>query len=163
MGDFLERIQVLAQQEHSLRTHAFHGLEFVGGLADTLGQHHQLASSRNFSGRGVLLQLQGRHSFCDFEQVRGLAVDGAQSVAHLGQDFLLSHHHAGIALGTFHERVHGVQIGLVGLAQGFHAKFAITRVEGTHIARQHAGAFHHVREGLGTTHQSLRYGLGETL
>jgi len=43
LGDFLERVQVLAQQEHGLRRHAFHGQEFVGGLADPLGQHHQLA------------------------------------------------------------------------------------------------------------------------
>jgi hypothetical protein len=37
LGDFLEGIQVLAQQKHGLGAHAFGGQELVGGLADTLG------------------------------------------------------------------------------------------------------------------------------
>jgi hypothetical protein len=42
LANFLERIQVFAQQEDGLGAHAFHRQEFVGRLADTLGQHHQL-------------------------------------------------------------------------------------------------------------------------
>ena len=161
--DFLEGVQVLAQQEHSLGAHAFHGLKFVSRLADTLGQHHQLASGRNFSGRGVLLKFQRRHGFGDFQQVGRLAVDGAQSVTHLGQDLLLAHHHTGVALGAFHQGVDGIQIRLERLAQRLHTQFAVTRIQGAHVARQHARAFHHVREGLGATHQGLRHRLGQTL
>ena len=58
-GDELEGVQVLAQQEHRLGADAFLGQELVGALADTLGQHHQLAHCRQLGRRGVLLQLQG--------------------------------------------------------------------------------------------------------
>ena len=60
LGDLAERVQVLAEQEHRLGAHAFDGQELVGGLADALRQHHQLADGRQFGGRGVLLQLQRR-------------------------------------------------------------------------------------------------------
>ena len=163
MCDFLERIQVLAQQEHRFGAHAFHGLEFVGRFTDTLGQHHQLACSRDLGSGGVLLQLQGRNRFSNFQQVRRLAVDGTQSVTHLGQNLLLPHHHACIALSALHHRSDRVQFRLVGLAEGRHAQLGISATQGADVARQHAGAFHHVRERLWATHQRLRYRFRQTL
>ena len=56
--DLAERIQVFAQQEHGLRADALHRHELVGGLADTLRQHHQLTGGGDLSCRRVLLQLQ---------------------------------------------------------------------------------------------------------
>ena len=58
LGNFLEGVQVLAEQEHGLGAHAFGRLEFVGRLADTLRQHHQLACRRNFGCLCILLQLE---------------------------------------------------------------------------------------------------------
>ena len=163
LRDFLEGVQVLAQQEHGLRAHAFHGLELVGRLADTLGQHHQLASGGDFGSGRILLQLERGDRFSDFQQVGRLAVDGAQSVTHLRQDLLLTHHHAGVALGALHQGVDGVQIGFEGLTQRLHTQLVVTGIQGAHVAGQHARAFHHVREGLWATHQRLRHRLGKTL
>ncbi len=72
----LNEFKSLPQQKHRLGAHAFHGLEFVGRFTDTLGQHHQLACGRDLGGGGILLQLQGRNRFSNFQQVRRLAVDG---------------------------------------------------------------------------------------
>jgi hypothetical protein len=78
-GDFLEGVQVLAQQKHRLGAHALHGQELVGRLADALRQHHQLTRGSDFGSRRVLLQLERGHGFGDFQQVGRLAVDGAQA------------------------------------------------------------------------------------
>jgi hypothetical protein len=104
LGDFLERVQVLAQQEHGFRRHAFHGQELVGGFADPLGQHHQLAGGGDLGRGGVLLQLERGDRLGDFQQVGRLAVDGAQCGAHLRQDLLLAHHGLGVLLGPLHQR-----------------------------------------------------------
>ena len=143
--------------------HAFHRQEFVGRFADALGQHHQLASRRDLGGWRVLLQLERRHGFGNFQQVGRLTVDGSQSVTHLRQDFLLTHDHGSIALGTFHQRRDGIQLWLVGLAEGFNPQLGIPTVEGAHVARQHAGALHHVRERLRASHQCLRHRFGQSL
>ena len=137
LGNFLERVQVLTQQKHGLGAHAFHGLEFVGRFTDTLGQHHQLTGSRNFGGWRVLLQLERRHGFSDLQQIRRLAVDGAQRVTYLHQDFLLAHDHAGVAFRALHERGRTLQVGLELLTEGLDAQFAVAAVESTHIAGQH--------------------------
>ena len=161
--DFLEGVQVLAQQEHRLGAHALRRLELVSRLADTLGQHHQLACGRNLGGGRILLKFQGRDRLRDLQQVRGLAVDGTQSVAHLRQDLLLTHHHARVALGTLHQRRDGIQFGAERLAQCLHIQFVVAPVECAHVARQHARALHHVGEGLGAAHQGLRHGLRKPL
>ena len=60
LGDFLEGVQVLAEQEHGLGAHAFDRQEFVGRLADALRQHHQLAGGGDLGRVRVLLQLERR-------------------------------------------------------------------------------------------------------
>ena len=162
-GDFLERVQVLAQQEHGLGAHAFGGLEFVGRLADTLGQHHELAGSGDFRRAGALLQLQRGDGFGDLQQVRGLPVDGAQRVADLGQDLLLVHHHLGALLGALHQRRDLGQFIGIGAAQRAHAHGVVARGNGAHVARQHAGAVLHVHKGGCRARQRLRDRLGQTL
>jgi len=62
------------------RAHAFHRQEFVGRLADPLRQHHQLPRGRDFRRRRVLLQASAMEIVSRFQQVGGLAVDGAQSL-----------------------------------------------------------------------------------
>ena len=44
LRDFLERIQVLAQQKHRLRAYPLGSLKLVGRFADTLCQHPKLPS-----------------------------------------------------------------------------------------------------------------------
>ena len=58
LGDFAERVQVFAEQEHRFGADAFHGQGFVGALADALRQHHQLAHRRQLGRRCFLLQLE---------------------------------------------------------------------------------------------------------
>jgi hypothetical protein len=53
-----------------------------------------------------LLQLERRHRFSDFQQIRRLAVDGAKRLAHLRQDSLLTHHGVGVLLGAVHQGHH---------------------------------------------------------
>jgi hypothetical protein len=54
LGDQLEGVQVLAQQEHGLGAHALLRQEFVGALADALGQHHQLADRGDLAGEAPI-------------------------------------------------------------------------------------------------------------
>jgi len=69
LGQFLEGVEVFAQQEHRFRAHTLHGQELVGRLADALRQHHQLASGRNVGRWRVLLQLERRHGLGDLQQI----------------------------------------------------------------------------------------------
>ena len=162
-SDFLEGVQVLAQQEHGLGAHAFHGQELVRRFADALRQHHQLACRRDLGRGSAKLQLQRRDCFSDFQEVGRLAVDGAKRVTHLGQDLLLRQHHAGIALGGIHLGQQLAQQPLKLGAQRAQSQCIITLLEATHVARQHVGTVLHFSEGSRVANQGLGHTLGQPL
>ena len=161
--NFLEGIQVFTQQENSLRAHALCGQKFVGRLADTLSQHHQLAYGRNLRRWRVLLQLQRGDCFSHLQKVRRLAVNQAQRRTDLGQHLLLCQHRLGIFLSTFDQRNHLAQLRRVVFAQGVDAHFIITRLQSFDGLGQDTRAVGHIGEGLRATHHRLRHRLRQTL
>ena len=161
--NFLEGIQVLAQQEHGLRAHAIKRLKLVGRLADTLGQHHQLTSSSDFRRIRALLQLERGNSFSGFQEVRRLTVDRAQRPTHLGQCFLLTQNQARAFFCTLHHRADAADFWLQAIAERIHTQIRVPCCQGAHAASQHARAVLNVAEGRFGTRHGQRNRLGQSL
>ncbi len=112
LRNFLEGIQVFAEQKHRFGTDPLQGQKLTRRLADALGQHHQLTGCSHLGRGRALLHLERSNGFGILEQLRRLPVDGAQGTRDLGQNFLLPQHYFGIALRTFYQGGDGVELGL---------------------------------------------------
>lgn len=154
---------VFAQHEDRLRVETLQREEFVSRFADSLSEHDQLAGGRHLGGRSPLLQLQGRHRLGQFEQIRGLPIDGTQGLAHLGQDFFLAQDGGRVVGRTGDQRQATHELGLPLRVGGHQTEALIARHQTAHIARQHVGALFDVEEGLRMPHQRLRDRLGQAL
>ena len=136
----------------------------MADLADALGQHHELARGGDLGGRCVLLQLERRDRLGDLQQVRGLAVDGAQRLPHLGQDLLLRQHGVGVLLGALDQRDDRARSCACTRRRARRPDASrLPSCEATHVARQHVGAFPHLGKGGRAADQGLRHRLGQAL
>ena len=147
LGDFPEGVQVSAQQEHGL------GGSRPRSVRNSLARLPMRCVSitrwpmAEIRWMRALLQLERRHGFGDVQQIGGLAVDGAQGLAHLGQDGLLDRTTAqrsvrpldlAAAGGRGRPAVRGAQAA----GRRLHRPLASDA-----RARQHLGAVAHLREG----------------
>ena len=162
-GDFLEAVQVLAEQEDRVGADALDRQELVGRLADALGQHHQLAGGRDLGNGRALLHLERGHRLGHFQQVGRLAVDVAQRGADLGQDLLLRQHRLGVLLGAVGQRRDRGQLGVVLAADPFQLERVVAVGEASHAAGQVVRALAHLGEGRHHADQRLRHRLGQPL
>ena len=164
LGDFLEGIEVLAQQKDSFGAHTFSGQELVGRLTDALRQHDQLAHRSDLGCGCILLYFDSRNGLGDVQHVGRLSVDKPQPGADLRQHLLLAHDDLGFGLGTIDQRHHFFH--LVGIAlriERAQTQFVIAGFQTPCSSGQHPGTLGNVGERLGTSHQRLRYRLGQTL
>jgi hypothetical protein len=161
--DFLEGVQVFAEQEHRVGAHAFDGKEFIGRLADALRQHHELAGGRDLGQGGVLLHLERSHGLGHFEQVGRLAIDVAQRGTHLRQDLLLGQHGLGALVGALDQRRDLAEFGVVLAAHAFQLERIVAVCQALHAPREVVRAVLDFRESGNVAHQRLRDRLGETL
>mmetsp|Transcript_9625 Transcript_9625/g.22383 ORF Transcript_9625/g.22383 Transcript_9625/m.22383 type:complete len:774 (-) Transcript_9625:5462-7783(-) len=161
LGDQLEGVQVLAEQEHGLGADAFLRQELVGALADALSQHDELTDGRDLTRRRTDLQRLGRHRFGGFEQVAGLAVDRTQRLAHLGQDLFLGLHDLAVLLGPLDQRLERLQRRLYRGRGDRQRAFAGAQVGDD--AGQGADGLPQLAEGRRVAHQGRRHGLRHAL
>jgi hypothetical protein len=155
--------EVLAHQEHGVRADPVDREEFGRGLADALGQHHQLPRCVNLVAGGVLLYLQGSHRLGNLQQVARLAVDLAQRGPDLGEHLLLRDHAGCTFLGALHARQDRVQRVLIRRIQWVQPQGIVTRLEPPGGATQYRGAVLHIGKGLRVAHHGLCHRLGKPL
>ncbi len=142
LGDFVERVQVLAEQEHRLGVDAFDGQEFVGRLADALRQHHELAERRDLGRVDVSAAASATDTVsADLEQVGRLPVDARSAWPTSVSDLLLGEHDAGVLLRPVDQRHDHVE-----LDSCTGRRRRRRRLQAAHVAGQHLGAFLHLGE-----------------